>query len=123
MAILLVDLTKKLESVILPSGSESRVVKINGAVTQLRRQFMESGDEMLLWEIVGFLLPDATKEEVMLLDIAQCEAVVQIASGHADKIEAEILAAAKKKRESEGNQTATAKQKPKARRRVTGSAS
>jgi hypothetical protein len=127
MAVKLNDLEKPLPTVLLPGknggqGREVQIVPINGAVAQLRRDYIESKDELLLWKIVGELLPDATTEEVMKLTVVQCNAVAAIAAGNADDILAEIAEEAERKKK-EGNPKATAERKPKARRRGTGSAS
>lgn len=120
MAVRLADLKKPLPPVVIPAtGAERRVVKVNGAVAQLREEYAKSEDPKLLWEIVGHLLPDATKDEVLSLDVEDCAAVIAIASGTADAILAEMEAENKAEREAGGNAKAPAAEKPQGRRRKT----
>jgi hypothetical protein len=88
----------------------------------MRREYIETKDDALLWKIIAELIPTATKEEIMKLTIGHCNAVIAIACGNADDILKEIADEAER-RKKEGNRKATAARKPKARRPRTGSAS
>lgn len=106
-------------------GREVQAYPLDGACAQLRAEYEESGDAEICWKIAARVLPDATDEEIARLSIAECQAVIEIASGKAD----ELLAAIKSDRDrkasgqSEGNPKAPPKSKAPVRRRGTGSPS
>lgn len=80
------------ESIELPSGRVVDVHIIDGFGAQLRKEYLETAEPTLLWELVARLLPDASPAEVSELRQPQAWAVVTVAAGLADEMEAAIHA-------------------------------
>lgn len=79
------DLKPAAEPVVLRDGTEHRVAIMNAPMAQL---YAKLGDEELtqadqfpvMWELVGLLLPSATKAQVEDLDLLEVRAIIEYAT-------------------------------------------
>ena len=83
-----------------PKGRWVAVRPIDGKGYQLYREFQQTKDVALLWPIARRVLPEATQEEIDALTPAQCVAVISIAVGKADAVQAVLKNAARPPRET-----------------------
>ena len=93
----------------LSSGREVQLSWINGVVVSLAAEYDKTENPALLWQIARELLRTATDAEIQSLTVAECGALLMLASGHkvAEKPVADSPAPKRKRRPRAENQTGT----------------